>query len=76
MDFILQVVASSTSDTTFSGSFELQLLSMEFQCTFSFTKGVGAKFDPTPSIDGKFILKCDGPSVSGSTATLEGNIIV
>ena len=72
---MLQVVAQSASDTTFSGTFELQLLSMTFECSFSFTKGQGATFDAKPQ-QGKFTLKYDPPSIEGATATVEVDIIV
>ena len=74
MHVILQVVATSTDDATFSGSFDLQLLSKVFKCTFSLTKGKGPEFDDKPSKDGGFKLKHGPPTTSGSTATLEGTI--
>ena len=69
------MVAASASDTTFQGTFELQLMSMTFECSFSFTKGQGAKFEASPQ-EGKFTLKYDPPSIEGSVATLEMDIIV
>ena len=72
---MLQVVATSAADMTVSGTFELHLLSMTFECSFSYTKGQGATFDAKPP-KGKYTVLYDPPSVEGSTATLEAFIMV
>ena len=48
---------------------------MTFECYFSFTKGQGATFIPQPA-KGQYKLKYNKPSVEGSTATIEVDIIV
>ena len=67
---IFQVAAGSVSDTTFSGTLELLLPSMTFECSFNYTKGHGAKFNVEPQT-GKFIAQYEEPSIEGSMASLE-----
>ena len=69
------MVADSASDTNFSGTLELQLISMKFECSFSFTKGGGATFDAKPK-KGKFTVSHGSPSIEASSATLEVDITV
>ena len=68
--YMFQVVAGSVSDTTFSGTLELQLLSMTFECSFNYTKGHGAKFNVKQQT-GKFTAHYEGPSIAGSVASLD-----
>ena len=63
-------------DTTFTGTFEIQFMSVTFQCSFCFTKGQGATFNTMPSEGGGIKLEYDPPSIEGSTAILSMNIIV
>ena len=49
--------------------------STTFQCSFSFTKGQGATFDAQPNEADGIRLDYDPPSIEGSTATLNMNII-
>ena len=65
-------MASSGSTVKFGGKFQVQLLSMTYNCTFSFEKGKGATFQADGS--GPFTTNDPKPTMKGTTAHVDLNI--
>ena len=65
-------MTSSDSTVKFEGKFQVQLLSMTYDCTFHFERGKGATFKTVGS--GPFTTNDPEPTMKGTTAHVDLNI--